>query len=51
MHNKFTLVDGTRLETGSFNYSHQASTANQENQLYLGTPEIVARYKARFEKM
>lgn len=51
MHNKFTLIDGSRIEIGSFNYTNHASTANQENQVYLATPAIVERYKARFEKM
>lgn len=51
MHNKFTLVDGTRIQTGSFNYTRHASIANQENQVYLSTPSIVERYKLRFEKM
>lgn len=51
MHNKFTIIDGKRVETGSFNYSKNATEANQENQVYLGKPEIVARYKERFEKI
>ncbi len=50
MHHKFTVIDGTRLETGSFNYTNHASRANQENQLYLDDPGIVARYQARFEE-
>ena len=51
MHNKFTIVDGKRLETGSYNYSYGAANSNQENQLYLSTPSVVENYKARFEKM
>jgi cardiolipin hydrolase len=51
MHNKFTIVDGKRLETGSYNYSYGAANSNQENQLYLSTPSVVESYKARFEKM
>ncbi len=51
MHDKFTVVDGKRVETGSFNYTNHASTANQENQVYLSTPAIVERYKTRFDKM
>jgi cardiolipin hydrolase len=51
MHNKFTIVDGKRLETGSFNYTYRAETSNQENQFYVGTPSVVARYHERFEKM
>jgi cardiolipin hydrolase len=51
MHDKFTVVDGKRLETGSFNYTNAAGNSNQENQLYLSTPSVVARYQERFEKM
>ena len=51
MHNKFTVVDGARLETGSFNYSNNATNNNQENQLYLEDPAAVRRYADRFEKM
>ncbi len=51
MHNKFTIVDGKRLETGSFNYTNGAANSNQENQIYLSTPGIVEQYKDRFQKM
>jgi phosphatidylserine/phosphatidylglycerophosphate/cardiolipin synthase-like enzyme len=51
MHNKFVIVDGERLELGSFNYTHHAAQANQENQVYLFKPGIVERYKKRFEKI
>lgn len=51
MHDKFTVIDGKMIETGSFNYTNHASVANQENQVYLTTPAIVDRYKIRFEKM
>jgi phosphatidylserine/phosphatidylglycerophosphate/cardiolipin synthase-like enzyme len=51
MHNKFTIVDGKMLETGSFNYANHASQANNENQIYLVQPEILERYKKRFEEI
>ncbi|NDG83562.1 MAG: hypothetical protein EBX52_00815 [Proteobacteria bacterium] len=51
MHHKFTLVDGSRLETGSFNYTNHASMANQENQIYLDDPAIVSRYRVRFDEI
>jgi phosphatidylserine/phosphatidylglycerophosphate/cardiolipin synthase-like enzyme len=51
MHDKFTIRDGAELETGSFNYTNHASVANQENQLYLDDPQVLSRYKERFEKM
>ena len=51
MHDKFTVVDGGMVETGSFNYTNHASEANQENQIYLSNPLVVDRYRARFEKI
>ena len=47
-HNKFTIIDGKRLETGSFNYTNNASRNNQENQIYLDQTEIVERFKSKF---
>jgi len=51
MHNKFMIVDGEKLETGSFNYTQGAAFKNQENQIYLSNKELVNRYQQRFEKM
>lgn len=51
MHNKFVIVDGKMLETGSFNYTNGAAFKNNENQVYLATPAIVERYRKRFEKI
>lgn len=51
MHNKFTIVDGRMIETGSYNYTNNATENNAENQIYLAKPAIVARYKERFEKL
>lgn len=49
MHNKFTIVDGIFLETGSFNYTFNASKNNRENQLYLSNPNTVAAYSDEFK--
>ncbi len=51
MHNKFMIQDDKMIETGSFNYSVNASESNQENQVYLANPTIVSAYKKRFESM
>jgi phosphatidylserine/phosphatidylglycerophosphate/cardiolipin synthase-like enzyme len=51
MHNKFTIVDGKAIETGSFNYTNNASFNNNENQIYLWNSNIVDRYKKRFEEI
>jgi phosphatidylserine/phosphatidylglycerophosphate/cardiolipin synthase-like enzyme len=50
MHHKFMVLDGKRIETGSFNFTNHASRANQENQVYLDDPAIVSRFVGRFEK-
>lgn len=51
MHNKFTLVDEKMLQTGSFNYTNGASQKNNENQIYIAQPQVVAAYKKRFEDL
>ena len=51
MHNKFTIVDGKMLETGSFNYTNHASESNHENQVYLSNPTIVEKFKLEFENL
>jgi phosphatidylserine/phosphatidylglycerophosphate/cardiolipin synthase-like enzyme len=51
MHNKFVIVDGKALETGSFNFTHHAARMNSENQVYLFAPAVVERYKKRFERL
>ncbi|MGP1925062.1 MAG: phospholipase D family protein [Arsenophonus sp. NEOnobi-MAG3] len=35
MHNKFMIVDGHSIETGSFNYTQSAAFRNAENVIYL----------------
>lgn len=51
MHNKFCLVDGKMVQTGSFNYTDGASTKNNENQIYLSNPGVVAQYRSRFDAL
>lgn len=51
MHNKFTIVDGEWLETGSYNYSYSASRMNAENQIYLNDPGVLSRFQAEFENL
>jgi mitochondrial cardiolipin hydrolase len=50
-HHKFTIVDGLRIQTGSFNYTFNATKNNNENQVYLATPEILSRFITRFDEM
>ena len=51
MHNKFIVRDGSMIETGSFNFTNHATVANNENQIYLDYPEVVARYVGRFNQI
>jgi phosphatidylserine/phosphatidylglycerophosphate/cardiolipin synthase-like enzyme len=50
-HDKFVIVDGAMLETGSFNFTNHAARANQENQVYLSDPKVLRRFSERFEKI
>jgi phosphatidylserine/phosphatidylglycerophosphate/cardiolipin synthase-like enzyme len=51
MHDKYTIVDETQMETGSFNYSENATVNNGENQLYLNDASVIKRYEDNFNAM
>jgi phosphatidylserine/phosphatidylglycerophosphate/cardiolipin synthase-like enzyme len=51
MHDKFIISDSFYLETGSFNFTEAADSKNQENQIYIGSAEIVTKYISRFNSM
>jgi len=51
MHNKFMVVDDEFLLTGSFNWTFQAGSSNQENLLVVDHPFYIERYQAEFEKL
>ena len=52
MHDKFIVVDGVTVETGSFNYSAGAEARNAENVLVLREePEVAGRYEAEWERL
>jgi phosphatidylserine/phosphatidylglycerophosphate/cardiolipin synthase-like enzyme len=45
MHNKYLVLDGKTVETGSFNYTKSADESNAENVLVLaGQPALAAEY-------
>ena len=50
-HHQFVVVDGERVELGSFNFTTHAFGQNQENQIYLNDPAVAGRYQAQYEKM
>jgi phosphatidylserine/phosphatidylglycerophosphate/cardiolipin synthase-like enzyme len=44
-HNKYTIVDGTDVETGSYNYTGSAERRNAENCLVIrGDPALGKSY-------
>lgn len=51
MHNKYMVVDGVFLLTGSFNWTFQAGSHNQENLLVVDHPFYIERYTANFEDL
>ncbi len=51
-HHKFMVIDGTSLETGSFNYSAAAANKNAENVLLLwNVPQIAQTYDKEWQKL
>lgn len=49
-HDKYIVVDGKTVETGSFNYSKSAATSNSENVVVIwNNPEIAGRYLKHWE--
>jgi len=51
-HDKFMVVDGMHVETGSFNYSSAAANRNAENALVLWNVKPLAdRYGAEWARL
>ena len=51
-HHKFMVIDGTSLETGSFNYSAAAANKNAENVLMLwNVPDIASAYDKKWQSL
>lgn len=48
MHNKFMVIDGKIVATGSFNWSLHADTKNDENLLIVYSEELVEKYREEF---
>ena len=51
MHNKFVVVDGETLETGSFNFSKAAESDNAENVLVMHDAALAARYGQEWDRL
>ncbi len=48
MHNKFMIIDGKIITTGSFNWSLRADKKNDENLLIVYSEELAKQYKEEF---
>jgi len=51
MHNKFMVVDNVFLLNGSFNWTFQATSSNQENLMVVDHPFYIERYVTEFNKL
>mmetsp|Transcript_23569 Transcript_23569/g.40538 ORF Transcript_23569/g.40538 Transcript_23569/m.40538 type:complete len:221 (+) Transcript_23569:135-797(+) len=51
MHNKFCVLDGRIVITGSFNWTVSASRQNQENVVILDESAVVTRFHQEFERL
>ena len=49
-HNKFAVIDGTRVITGSYNWTVKAEK-NWENLLFLDCPELAQQYEKEWERI
>jgi phosphatidylserine/phosphatidylglycerophosphate/cardiolipin synthase-like enzyme len=51
MHNKFVVLDGKLVETGSFNWTFNGELNNYENAAFLDAPDDAAAWGAYFERI
>ncbi len=52
MHDKFLVIDGVTVETGSFNYTKAAARSNAENVVVIrDDPAVAAAYEAEWQRM
>jgi len=49
MHNKFAIIDGKQLITGSFNWTLTAEERNEENLLVITDEGTIEKYEERFD--
>lgn len=51
MHNKFVVVDGQAVWTGSWNFTANDTYRNNNHGIYLRSPALAQNYTAEFEEM
>lgn len=48
MHNKFVIVDGTHIITGSYNWTYNAEFRNEENIVIISDTTVVKKFENEF---
>ena len=51
MHDKFAVIDGDVVLTGSYNWTMSANEKNDENLVRLANPELAAQFEDEFERL
>lgn len=51
LHHKVLIIDGKIVATGSYNFSRNAARSNDENMLFIHSPEVAAQYLAEYERI
>ena len=51
MHNKFAIIDGIIVYTGSYNHTQSATTRNDENYIIIKDKDIAETYEKQFQKI
>lgn len=51
LHHKFAVIDGTKVITGSHNWSASGNYKNDENLLVIENPTIAAHYQREFDRL
>lgn len=51
MHNKFVVIDGRVVYTGSLNFTSNGSHCNNNNLVRIESPELAANYMAEMDEM
>lgn len=51
MHNKFMVVDGEAVWTGSWNFTPNGTYRNNNNAIFIRSPQLAQNYAAEFSEM
>jgi len=51
VHNKFAVVDGRQVLTGSFNWTYSAEDRNWENLVVIDSPALAGAYVRQFHRI